>query len=129
MCYIRFGAYPNCTHIKIIVKTTCGKKKRERKKENPAQIGTKVRARIFNARLLDRSQFASGRSCDRPTRSRFSVIFLGPGTNAELVPRFHIALHVSHAAFPMVTLKISLYTNVTLTLDFGLDHPFDGGYE
>jgi hypothetical protein len=26
------------------------------------------------ARLLTRSQFASGRSCDRPTRSRFSLV-------------------------------------------------------
>jgi hypothetical protein len=33
--------------------------------------------------------------------------------NAELVPKFHVALH---AALPMVTLKISPYTNVTLTL-------------
>jgi hypothetical protein len=30
----------------------------------------------------------------------------------------------------LVTLKISLYTNVTLTsdFDFGLDHPVHGGY-
>jgi hypothetical protein len=31
-------------------------------------------ARVFNAGLLPRSQFASGRSCDRPTRSRFSLV-------------------------------------------------------
>jgi hypothetical protein len=32
---------------------------------------------------------------------------------------------------PMVTLKISPFTNVTLTfeLDFGLDHPVHGGFE
>jgi hypothetical protein len=35
---------------------------------------------------------------------------------AELVPKFHVALHASHAALPMVTLTISPYTNVTLTL-------------
>jgi hypothetical protein len=35
---------------------------------------------------------ASGRSCDRPTRSRFSVVFLGPRANAEFVPKFHVAL-------------------------------------
>jgi hypothetical protein len=69
--------------------------------------------------LPARSQFASGRSCDRPTRSRFSVVFLGSRANAELVPKFHIAIHVSHAALPLVTLKISPYTNVTLTFDFG----------
>jgi hypothetical protein len=33
-----------------------------------------------------------------------------------MVPKFHVALHVLHAALPMVTLKISPYTNVTLTL-------------
>jgi hypothetical protein len=70
---------------------------------NTAQIGTSVRTRVFNARLLARSQFASGRSCDRPTRSRFSVVFLGPRANAELLPRLHVALHVSHAALTMVT--------------------------
>jgi hypothetical protein len=37
-------------------------------------------------------------------------------TNAELVPKFHVALHASHAALPMVTLKISPCINVTLTL-------------
>jgi hypothetical protein len=90
------------------------KKKRKQKKNTTAQIET-IRARGFNTGLLARSQFASGRSCDRPTRSRFSVVFLGPRANAELVPKFHVALHASHAALPMVTLNISPYTNVTLT--------------
>jgi hypothetical protein len=60
----------------------------------------------------------------------FFVVFLGPRANAELVPKFLVALHVSHAALAMVTLKISPYTNVTLTFDFdfGLDHPVHGGY-
>jgi hypothetical protein len=55
---------------------------------------------------------------------------LGPRANAELVPKFHVALHASHAAFPMVTLKILPHTNVTLTFDFnfGLDHPVHRGY-
>jgi hypothetical protein len=67
---------------------------------------------------------------DRPTRSRFSVVFLDPRTNPELVPKFHVTLHASHAALPMVTLKISPYSNVTLAFDFdfGLDHPVHGGY-
>jgi hypothetical protein len=77
------------------------------KKNTPAQIGTNVRVRVFNAGLLARSQFASGRSCDRPTQSRFAVVFLGLRANAELVPKFHVALHASLAALPMVTLKIS----------------------
>jgi hypothetical protein len=70
-----------------------------------AQIGSYVRDRGVNAGLLARSQFASQTSCDRPTRSRFSVVFLGPRANAELVSRF--ALHASQAALPIVTLKMS----------------------
>jgi hypothetical protein len=81
------------------------KKRKKRKKE--AQIGTSVKARAFNARLLARSQFASRRSCDLPTRSWFSVVFHGPRANAELVPKFHVALYSSHAALPVVTPKIS----------------------
>jgi hypothetical protein len=38
-----------------------------------------------------------------------------PTANAELVTKFHVALHASHADLPMVTLKISPYTNVSLT--------------
>jgi hypothetical protein len=41
------------------------------------------------------------------------VVFFGPRANAELVPKFHVALHASHAAFSMVALKISHFTNVT----------------
>jgi hypothetical protein len=39
----------------------------------------------------------------RPTNS--IKVFRGPRANAELVPKFHVALHASHAALPMVTLK------------------------
>jgi hypothetical protein len=103
--------------ITIIVKQQLVDRKRiKKKKRKTAQIGTNVGARVFNAGLLARSQFASGRSCDQPTRSRFSVVFLGPRANAELAPKFHVALHASHAALPMVTLEITPYTNVTLTL-------------
>jgi hypothetical protein len=55
-----------------------------------AQIRTNVRARVFNAGLLARGQFASGKSCNRPNRLSFSAIFLGPSANAELVPKFHL---------------------------------------
>jgi hypothetical protein len=68
-----------------------------------AQIETNVRARVFNAGQLAISQFASGRSCGLPTRSSFSVVFLGPRTNAELVPKFHLTLYASYAALSMVT--------------------------
>jgi hypothetical protein len=106
------------------------KKKKKRKENQQHRLGAIVRARVFNAGLLARSQFASGRSCDRPTRSRFSVVFLSSRANAELVPKLHVALHIFHASLPKVTLKISPCTNVTLTsdFDFGLDHPFPGGY-
>jgi hypothetical protein len=53
------------------------KKWKKWKIKKTAQIGTNGRARVFNAGLLARSQFASGRSSDRPTRPRFSVVFLG----------------------------------------------------
>jgi hypothetical protein len=105
---MRFGAYPNHMHITIIVKNNLLKEERkwktQQKKNTTAQIGTNVRPHGFNARLLARSQFASGRSCDQPIRSRFSVVFLGPRANAELVPKFHVALHSFYAAIPMVTL-------------------------
>jgi hypothetical protein len=42
---------------------------------------------------------------DLPNRSRFSVVFLGPRANAELVPKFHVALRASYTALPMVTSK------------------------
>jgi hypothetical protein len=105
-------------------------KRKSKQKNTTAQIGTNVWACVFNAGLLARSQLASGRSCNQSTRSRFSVVFLDPRENAELVPKFHVALHASHAALPMVILKMSPYTNVTLTFDFdfGLDHPVHGGY-
>jgi hypothetical protein len=41
------------------------------------------------------------------TRSRFSVALLRPRANAELLPKFHVALHASHAALQMVTLELS----------------------
>jgi hypothetical protein len=66
-----------------------------------AQIGTNVRACVFDAGLLARSQFATGQ-----LDQGFSVVFLGPRANAELVPKFYIALHALHAATPMATLKI-----------------------
>jgi hypothetical protein len=126
MCFIRFGAYPNHMHIQILVKSNLLRKKQKRKPQQH-RLGTNVRVRGFNAGLLARSQFASGRSCEWPTRSRFSVVFLGPRANAELAPKFHIALHASHAALPMVALEISHCTNVTLTSDFWAGSPCSWG--
>jgi hypothetical protein len=79
------------------------KKERKKRKTQQHRLGTNVRVRGFKAGLLARSQSASARSCDRSTQSRFSVVFLGPRANAEFTPKFHVALHASHAALPMVT--------------------------
>jgi hypothetical protein len=50
----------------------------------------------------------------RPANSiKVFVVFLGPRANAELVPKFRVALHASHAALPMVALEISYCTSVT----------------
>jgi hypothetical protein len=59
-CHTQFDAYPNYIQIKMFVKQLINVFK-ERKK-------TDVRAHVFNAGLLVRSQFSSGRSCDRPTQ-------------------------------------------------------------
>jgi hypothetical protein len=127
--YIVWCLSKSYAHTNNCRKTTSWKKKKKRKKQH-YRLGTKVIVRGFNAGLLARSQFASWRSCDRPTRSRFSVVFLSPRANAELIPKFHFTLHASHAALPIVTLKISPCNSVTLTFDFdfGLDHPVRGGY-
>jgi hypothetical protein len=91
-----------------IIRTLIIGKNNLRKKKATTQIGTNVRARGFNAELLAKSQFASGRSCDLQTRSRLLVASLGSRTNADLVPKFHVALYASHAALPMETLNCSL---------------------
>jgi hypothetical protein len=77
-------------HITIFVKNSLlknkEKKKRNERKTQQHRLGTNVRVRGFNAGLLARSQFASGRSCDWPTPSRSYVVFLSPRANIELVP-------------------------------------------
>jgi hypothetical protein len=104
-CLSKSYAHTNNCKNKI---TCCEKRKKEKKQKRKTQqhrLGTNVRVRGFKAGLLARSQFASGRSCDRPTRSRFSVVFLGPKANAELEPKFRVTLHASNAALPMVILE------------------------
>jgi hypothetical protein len=50
----------------------------------------------------------SGRSCNRPTRSRSSVVFLGPRANAEVVPKFHVTLNAYLSCSPhKINIKIS----------------------
>jgi hypothetical protein len=57
-------------------------------------------------------------SVSKPTRSRFSVGFLGPRANAELVPKFHVALHASHAALPVLSKfrpKVAPHINILIS--------------
>jgi hypothetical protein len=63
--------------------------------QNLPYILVKVRGKFRNC----------GSCCDRSIWSRFSVVFFSPRANAELIPKFHVALHASHAALPMVTSK------------------------
>jgi hypothetical protein len=113
-------------HITIIVRNNLLKNsKKKTKKPQQHRYGLMLADLMPDCWLEVKS--ASGRFCNRPARSRFSMVFLGPRASAELVPKFHVALHASHVALHC-TLKISPYTNVTLTFDFGLHHPFHGGY-
>jgi hypothetical protein len=95
----------------IVKKKNFLKKERKQKKNTTTETGTNVRARGLNAGLLARSRFASEMSCDRPTPSRFSVVFFGLSAKVELVLKFYVALNAYHAALPIVTLKMSPYTN------------------
>jgi hypothetical protein len=58
-----------------------------------AHVTTTIGLACLNAGLQARSHYALGRSCDRPNRSRFSMVFSIVQKNAELIPKFHIALH------------------------------------
>jgi hypothetical protein len=49
--YSRFGAYPNCMHIKLFVKNSLWEKK-EKEKKAMARMGTDVGASVFDAGLL-----------------------------------------------------------------------------
>jgi hypothetical protein len=93
----------SCAHTNNCKKNLLKKGRKEKEKEKH-RLGTNVRVRGFKAGLLDISSV-----CIRKVvRQASSVeVFLGPRANAELVPKFHVVLHASHAALPMVTLKIS----------------------
>jgi hypothetical protein len=53
---------------------------------------------ILFAGLLARSQYASGRSCDQPSRHRFYWFSSVFSVNAEMVP--NLLLRASHAVLP-----------------------------
>ena len=61
--------------------------------------------------LLARSQYASGRSCDRPSRHRFSLVFLCFQANAEMVPKIpscYCMLLMQPSRFKLSKLILSL---------------------
>jgi len=60
----------------------------------------------LKARLLVRGHYASGRSCDRPTQSRFSMVSLGPIANVKLLPQIHVAIHASHSTLPTLSKNV-----------------------
>jgi hypothetical protein len=59
----------------------------------------------------------------KPNRSRFYVVFFGPGANSELVANTHVALRAFYAALHKLNLRIFAkmqpsqnYQNVVITL-------------
>jgi hypothetical protein len=51
----------------------------------------------------------TGRSCDRPSRHRFFLVFLGPRANTGMVPVFFLSklpLHASHVALPQTKSRV-----------------------
>jgi hypothetical protein len=65
-----------------------------------AQMEINVRARVFMLGCWLEGSL-------HPARSFFSVVFLGPIANADLVTKFHVAPHASQAAIPTEILKVS----------------------
>jgi hypothetical protein len=66
-------------------------------------VGTAARFVDLYAEKLARSRFTTGMACDRPFRSRFSIFFLDPVANVELLRRLCFALHAYHVALPTST--------------------------
>lgn len=61
-------------------------------------------AQCLDAGLLVRSQYASRRSCEQPTRLRFTMGSVCPQQNSKLFRTFHILLHSLQApsSFPLL---------------------------
>jgi hypothetical protein len=82
------------------------------------QTGTTVRARVFKFRTAGWKSVCIRKVCGRPNRSTFSVVFLGPRANSEFVPKFHVALHASHADLPIPMSKFRPKIALTSTPNF-----------
>ena len=54
-------------------------------------------AQCLDAGLLVRSQYASRRSWEQPTRLRFPMGTFCPKQNSQLIPTFHVVLHAFQA--------------------------------
>jgi hypothetical protein len=67
---------------------------------------------------LEVGTYREGKPCDRQIGSRVPVVFLGPRANAELVPKFHVALHASHAVLQILMSnfcpKVALHINIKI---------------
>jgi hypothetical protein len=61
----------NCKKKKLVGIKERKKNRKTKRKPNSTDLGIIVSVRGFNAGMLARSQFESGRSCDHPTQSRF----------------------------------------------------------
>jgi hypothetical protein len=58
----------------------------------------------------------------RPSRSRFSALFLAPIANADMVPKLQTVLYASHPALPISTPKFHSKASPLPTLILKLSH-------
>jgi hypothetical protein len=68
--------------------------------KTPVHVWTANTTHVFFKSATGYKSVRIPRFCDRPTRRRYSVVFLSPRANAQSVPKIHVALHASHAALP-----------------------------
>jgi hypothetical protein len=72
------------------------------------QIGTTVTTRVFKRRTAGWKSLRN-RKVLRPDNSIKAFRgLLGSRANAELVPKFHVSLHASHAALPSINTNFAL---------------------
>jgi hypothetical protein len=86
--------------------------------------------RVFSAGLLAKVSSHPVGSATGKLDQGFFVVFLDPRANAELVPKFHVALHASHVVLFMVTSKFHPNTDLPmLNYNFSLLEPFQRQYK
>jgi hypothetical protein len=64
-----------------------------------------VSVKFYGAPLAKDGTYPEGRATV-PLDQGFSVVLLGPRGNAEMLPDFHVALHASYAALPILTTQL-----------------------